>query len=110
MDSAIVIPEEYVHYYKLDSFVTHNFISKIRLKKNCATILVQTLTRQDFDDMLFEELHKYPTLRCPYLRLTKNSLEIAYSISIPLTDIGTQMFADIDTRGHLLFRAPGPEE
>ena len=110
MDSAIVIPRKYVQYYKLDSFVTHNFISKIRLKKNGTTILVQTLTRKDFDDMLFDALQKYATLRCPYLRLTKNRIQIAYSISIPLTDVGTQMYAEIDAGGHLLFSASGPEE
>jgi hypothetical protein len=110
MDSAIVIPKKYVHYYRLDSFVTHNFISKIRLEKNGTIILSQALTRQDFDAVLFEALQQYATLRCPHLRLTSSSIELAYSISIPLTDVGMQAIADIDAKGHLLFKTPGPEK
>lgn len=34
MDSAITVPGKYVEMYKLDSFVTHNFVTEISLGRN----------------------------------------------------------------------------
>jgi|GEM_PF-6767670 len=106
MDSAIVIPKKYVSYYKLDSFVTHNFISWVRLEKNGETILDRVITKKDFTPLLDVSLRRYATIMCPGMSLKQDSIRLGYSISIPLTDVGQQKYVMIDAGGKLTFREP----
>lgn len=110
MDSAIVLPKEYVNTYKLDSFVTHTFISKVRLERNGKTILDRVITKEDFTPLLDASLRQYATVRCPNITLKRDSVLIGYSISIPLTDVGQLKYAVIDGSGNLTFRDAGPND
>jgi hypothetical protein len=110
MDSAITIPKRYVEMYKLDSFVTHTFITKVRLEKDGLLVLERLIVVNDFKHLLDDTLQRYATLRCPYLHLKKDSILLDYSISIPLTDLGSLEYAVIDARGNVSFRRPLPED
>jgi len=104
MDSAITIPKGYVEMYKLDSFVTHTFISKIRVEKDGLLVLERVVVVNDFKHLIDILLQRYATLRCPYLRLKGDSILLGYSISIPLTDLGSLEYVVIDARGNVSFR------
>jgi len=41
-DSGIIVPGSYVHMYKLDSFITHDFVTRITLQKNGKKTLERT--------------------------------------------------------------------
>ena len=110
MDNAIIVPKKYVNMYKLDSFVTHTFRSRVRLEKDGRSILDRVIVRQDFDPLLFEALQHYANIRCPDIRLRRDSIFVEYSISIPLTDVGSLEYAVIDTTGNIRFRQPLPED
>ena len=104
MDSGLTIPKGYAKMYKLDSFVTHNFVAKVRLEKNDRTILQRTICKKDFNGVLAPSLRKYASLRPPYLHLQKDSIWLEFSISIPLTDVGVPAYAAIGTDGGISFR------
>jgi hypothetical protein len=102
-DSGIVVPKSYVNRYKLDSFVTHDFITHITLRKNGKKILERTLTKKDFWLADRPELSKYAVLFCPHLDIYLGVITLNYSISIPLTDIGVAATAQIDEKGTMRF-------
>ncbi len=104
MDSAIKVPKQYVYMYKLDSFVTHNFVTTVRLDKNSKTILQRTVYKKDFEKLLYQQLKEYGTLRCPSMKLVNDSIELDYSISIPLTDVGIGITMVINRDGAIAYK------
>ena len=108
MDSGLVIPKKYVAMYKLDSFVTHNFETRVRLVKDGKVIFQRTVVKKDFDTVLDTSVRRYGALFCPGMRLRNGAIELDYSISIPLTDVGTAAYAVIDADGGIRFRVPQP--
>ncbi|MHA4810911.1 hypothetical protein ACX0G9_22580 [Flavitalea flava] len=94
----------YVYMYKLDSFVTHNFVTQVRLDKNNKTILQRTIYKEDFEKFLDSPLKDYATLRCPSLAISNGSIELDYSISIPLTDVGVGMTMMIKNDGTISYQ------
>ncbi|HEX9502996.1 MAG TPA: hypothetical protein VF974_01575 [Patescibacteria group bacterium] len=103
-DSGIVIPKSYVYMYKLDSFVTHNFVSMIRLDKNSQTILQKTIYKKDFEQFLDRSLQKYGALLLPYIYLENNTIKVGYSISVPLTDVGIGVSMLVNRDGSIVFK------
>lgn len=103
MDSAITLPRKYVSLYKLDSFVTHNFITQVRLEKNDKIILQKTVYKKDFNSLIDSSLKEFATLRYPFLRVGDSSITLDYSISIPLTDVGMGVRMVIDGKGKVLY-------
>lgn len=59
MDSAVVIPKKHVQMYGLDSFITHNFLSSITLKKNHNIIMEKKIGKDDFRRFLKDALTNY---------------------------------------------------
>ena len=110
MDSGLVVPKKYVSMYKLDSFVTHNFETRVRLEKDGKTILEQTVVKRDFDTVLDASVRRYGALFCPYLHLHNGAIQLEYSISIPLTDVGTAAYVVMDADGRVRFRVPQPAD
>ncbi|WP_431213562.1 hypothetical protein ACQ86N_01155 [Puia sp. P3] len=104
MDSAIRVPKPYTRIYKLDSFVTHNFATQVRLTRNGKTILERSIHKSDFDGHLDPYLRKYGALRHPNFELKDGKILLQYSISIPLTDVGIGAYADMDKEGKIIFR------
>jgi len=104
MDSAIKVPKKYVHMYKLDSFVTHNFATVIRLDKNSKTIFKRTVYKNDFEKFLYPQLKEYGALLCPEMNLSNNTIELDYSISIPLTDVGVGVAMVMNPDGTITYK------
>lgn len=104
MDSAIKVPEKYVHMYKLDSFVTHNFVTEARLDKNNKTIFQTTVYKKDFEKFLYPQLKEYGTLFCPEMKISGDTVELDYSISIPLTDVGVGVAMLINRDGSVVYK------
>jgi hypothetical protein len=87
--------------YKLDSYVTHNFATDIKLDKNNSTILQKTIYKRDFNKFLRLQLRDYGALLCPEMSLSNDTIQLGYSISIPLTDVGIGLTMGIDHNGHI---------
>ena len=102
-DSGIVVPKSYVQSYKLDSFVTHDFVTRVTLLRNGKKILDRTLTKRDFWLRDRSELAQYAVLSCPALEIQLGTVTLNYSISIPLTDVSVAATADIDEKGSMRF-------
>ena len=103
MDSGIHVPNSYTKLFHLDSFVTHNFATDITLYRGDQEILRRTIVKKDFNQLLFPQLKLYAILFPPDLRLSRDSIKLGYSISIPLTDVGVGLNAVIDAQGRILF-------
>jgi hypothetical protein len=104
MDSAVDVPKKYVYMYKLDSFVTHSFITSLSIKKNNKIIVQRKISKRDFEKALYSELKDYGVLFCPSVTVLNGTINLAYSISIPLTDVGVSATAEIDRNGILIFK------
>ena len=104
MDSAVVVPKKYVYMYKLDSFLTHNFVTKLSIKKDNKTIVERTISKKDFEKFLYPQLKQYGVLFCPALKISNGFFTLDYSISIPLTDVGVGTSAQIDHNGNIHFK------
>jgi len=87
-DSAIKVPEKYVDIYKINNFTTHDFNSSIKLFKNDTLTLDTIIRKNDFDKCLPGNLRSYGVLLFPNIRVDSGFLNVDYSISIPLTDVG----------------------
>lgn len=101
MDSAIKIPKRYLRVYNLDSFITHNFETALKVKKNGKMLLDKKITKNDFGKYLYPDLKNYGVLFYPEIRLDGSSFNIDYSISIPLTDVGIGIIMKIDKDGKI---------
>jgi hypothetical protein len=99
MDSALVVPGGYVYLYKLDSFVTHNFVSQVRLDKNGKTIYSGMVNKKDFEKFLEFPLRKYGALLSPQIHIGNGEIDLDYNISIPLTDVGVGVTVVMDRNG-----------
>jgi hypothetical protein len=87
MDSGLIIPAKYNFDINKD-FVTHNFISDLMLLSGKDTLFKKQITKSIFDKLLDSSLKKYATLMYPEFYIKNDSIEIHYSISIPVTDVG----------------------
>jgi hypothetical protein len=110
-DSGVILPERYLKPYGLKEFTTHNFVSHILIKRNDSVILNRIVTKNDFDKVEEENLIKYGILVYPYIGKVdkeKRQITIAYSLSIPLTDVGQAVRAVINRNGVIEFKNDAP--
>ncbi len=103
MDSGLRVPAKYNFDTKKD-FVTHNFISKMVLFSNKDTLFKKQITKAMFDNLLDTSLKNYATLLYPNFYIKNDSIEIDYSISIPVTDIGVGVQIKFDKKGNYTIR------
>lgn len=106
-DSGIVLPKRYAEMYGRRSFVTHNYACDVRLERNGSAVLVKSIRKRDFGDLLHPELREYGALLDPEVRIRDGAFEVDISISIPLTDVGMLGEALIDTGGKISYQVPG---
>jgi len=99
MDSAITLPRRYTDLYKMDSFVTHNFVTGLTMEMNKKVLYQKTVKRVDFDSFLHPEEKKYGVLFCPSVKRLNDTIRLRYSISIPLTDVGVGVTMKISKNG-----------
>ena len=98
MDSALTIPAKYDFDTHTD-FVTSNFKSNIILIRTQDTILNMSIDKSIFKKLLYPELDSLGTLLFPNLILSKDTIEIHYSITIPITDVGIHAVIKFDKNG-----------
>ena len=110
-DSAVIVPVKYLKPYGLKEFITHNFVSDILVKRNDSVILNRVVSKNDFGKVEEENLLKYGILIYPYIGKVdkeKQEVTIAYSLSIPLTDVGQSVRAIVNRNGTIEFKGRGP--
>ena len=98
MDSGIVVPAKY-NFDTNKDFVTHNFISDLVTLSDKDTLFKKRITKSTFDTLLESSLKKDATLLYPTLTIKNDSIEIHYSISIPVTDVGIGVKIKFDKNG-----------
>jgi hypothetical protein len=101
-DSTLVIPKKYNWGEKnAKDFVTHDFASKILILDNRDTIFNKVIKKEDFNNAIYEQLKKYAILFSPDFKYNKTNQEFsfAYSISIPLTDVGVPASLVVNKKG-----------
>lgn len=106
-DDTLIIPSKYSWSKSPKDFVTHSFVSKLLLIQNQTNdTIVNTLVKKKFfKELLDENLAKYGVLLYPTYRgfnQEKNVVQIHYSISIPLTDVGKSVLLDIGINGDII--------
>lgn len=103
-DNGIHIPKQYIYDTRVKPFTTHNFTSQMVVCKAGDTLLNQTVGKGTFDDQLSPQLQKYGCLLSPNIGFDqeRKEINISYSISIPVTDIGVSVRLIIDKNGKLL--------
>jgi len=99
MDSALLIPARYDFDTHTD-FITSNFKSRIILIKNQDTILNKTIDKSIFKKLLYPELDSFATLLFPIFNVSNDTIEIDYSITIPITDVGVPATIKFDKTGN----------
>lgn len=102
-DRNLIIPKNYVFEEKdPKDFLTHPFACDIKLVQHGKTIFEKTIRRNNFDVVLSEQLKKYGILTEPYspkYNQETGDVILAYSISIPVTDIGIGVQIKINKNG-----------
>ncbi|MBX9778813.1 MAG: hypothetical protein K2X26_00600 [Chitinophagaceae bacterium] len=100
-DSSLIIPEKFVSVYGLKEFVTHNFQSSFKLYKDSTVIVDMHITKSLFSSLIDESLREYGNLLYPRVKIINQpfAVEISYSLSIPLTDIGKLVKLSFDNSG-----------
>jgi len=98
MDKGLVVPARY-NFDTNKDFATHNFISDLILLSDNDTLFKKQITKSTFDNLLDSSLKKYATLLYPNFYIKNDSIEINYSISIPVTDIGVSVNIKFDKKG-----------
>jgi hypothetical protein len=102
MDNGLVIPARY-NFDTNKDFVTHNFASDLTVLSDKDTVFKKHITKSTFNnflDTLDIPLKKYATLLYPTISLKNDSIQIHYSISIPVTDVGIGIDIKFDKKGN----------
>jgi hypothetical protein len=102
MDNGLVVPAKY-NFDTNKDFITHNFASDLTVVADKDTVFKKYITKTTFKsllDTLDTPLDKYATLLYPTLDIKNDSIQIHYSISIPVTDIGIGVDIKFDKRGN----------
>ena len=98
MDSGLTIPAKY-NFDTNTAFTTHNFKSQLILVKQGDTVINKEITKDTFKKSLTPEFESYGTLLFPALRIKNDAIEIGYSLSIPVTDVGIPVAILFRTNG-----------
>ncbi|SEP30053.1 hypothetical protein [Mucilaginibacter sp. OK283] len=103
-DGKINLPPRYLRMYGLKKFKTHNFITALLVKRNSKLIFKGFIKKDDFLHLLDDSLKKYGVLLFPNVEFDQDNLNIQYSISIPLTDVGRGFTLTISKLGEKTVR------
>jgi hypothetical protein len=99
-DGKINLPPRYLRMYGLKKFKAHNFITALQVKRNGRLIFKGFIKKDDFLSLLDDSLKKYGVLLSPNIEFDQDGLNIQYSISIPLTDVGRGFTLTINKLGN----------
>ncbi|WDF76856.1 hypothetical protein PQ469_23515 [Mucilaginibacter sp. KACC 22773] len=104
-DGKINLPPRYLRMYGLKKFKAHNFITALQVKRNSKLIFKGFIKKDDFLSLLGDSLKKYGVLLFPNVEFDPDGLNIQYSISVPLTDVGRGFTLTISKLGEKTVRA-----
>lgn len=102
---AVTFYHQYQRTERVDEDTGERYIeiSSMKVEKNGTGILDTMIYKKDFNRFLDENLRQYGVLLYPVLKASNDIIQINYSISIPLTDVGTGVTAKISKEGVLSF-------
>ncbi|GAA3934850.1 hypothetical protein [Hymenobacter algoricola] len=95
----INIPKKYVNIYKIEYYKANDYKYIIELKYRDKSNTI-SIDKSKFPSFTNIDLKKYGQLVYRKISLSNNKVNIKYSISIPLTDIGKPEEIAIDTIGN----------
>ena len=98
-DGKINLASRYLRMYGLKKFKAHNFITALQVKRNDRLIFKGLIKKDDFLNLRDDSLKKYGVLLFPNIEFDQDGLNIQYSISIPLTDVGNGFTLTISKLG-----------
>jgi hypothetical protein len=104
MDNGLMVPARY-NFDTNKDFTTHNFVSDLTVLSDKDTVFKKHITKAIFNSMLDTldtPLNKYATLLYPYLDINNDTIQIHYSISIPVTDVGIGVDIKFDRKGNYI--------
>jgi hypothetical protein len=104
-DSLIQLPQKYLQFYKLRKFITHDFVSSLKIISNDSVLLDTIISKNLFNEYVHEEEVSYGTIFYPVFKLNPNGIRINYSYSIALTDIGVPVYLEYNYYGKLKTRS-----
>lgn len=87
-DSTVIIPQEYIWEGGMQRFITHNYKTNLRIYKKGDMIFCDTIAKQNFSCVNDSTLNNYGILMSPTVKFDSSKVELQYSFSIPVTDIG----------------------
>src|SRR5690606_17197741 len=90
-DSGIVIPDKYVGIYGMKQFVSNTLQSRLTVHKNETRLIDNMITKKSFDSITDNALKEFGVLLFPYIDVCNGQIEIHYSLTIPLTDVGVNV-------------------
>lgn len=90
-DSSIVVPEKYVGIYGMKQFISNTFQSHLTVHKNGTPMVDKIITRESFNSLTDEPMRRLGVLLYPYIDVCDGQIEIHYSLTIPLTDVGVNV-------------------
>jgi hypothetical protein len=100
-DSSLHLPARYVEDYGFKEFTTHSFQSILKASSDDSLLLDTVITKEMFKEEMHPEEKSYGALLHPVISFSSGSLTIAYSISIPLTDVGISAALEYSYDGKL---------
>jgi hypothetical protein len=95
-DSAIVIPQRYASIYGLKQFKTSDFETRLIINEADRTLFDTMIRKNIFRDSVDESVAAYGTLYFDRggIHYFRDHLNLYYSYSIPLTDVGRGVSLD----------------
>jgi hypothetical protein len=79
-DGKIDLPAQYMSFYGLESFQTHNFVSEVEFKINSKVVFKGVISKETFGRSLNERQKKYGVLSRPEVDLIGKQLSIEYGV------------------------------
>ena len=105
-DSSLVIPKVYVGPYGLNEFVSNNFASSLTLQVDGNEVVNAIINKSTFENLLITEnfmsLYDYGALIFNGIEIHNDHIDIRYSISVPLSDVGSGFKAEVYYSGAII--------
>lgn len=90
---SILLPAKYLAPINIKSFYFYESYSSIQIYLDNKLIYDTILNKSIYLDKMDSALIKYGNLLFPEIRYEIDTIEIGYSLSIPLTDVGIPVFS-----------------
>ena len=101
-DSSVIVTTKYFDTGTGEPFVTHNFVTHIDIVRGSRTVYSKTISKNQFRRQVYEPWYSssviFDAAFYEYY-VAKRSFVFSFSISIPLTDLGTNATLLVDLDG-----------